>query len=112
MVDKTRKMRAKTPEQQENILINLATKLAEKKLRDGSASSQLICQVLSLGTEKKRLENEKLKTEVNVANAKIEQMKQTNLIGELYANAISAFQRYSGVDEGEILDESEGGDIY
>lgn len=107
----TRKIRAKTPEQQENILINLASKLAEKKLRDGSASSQLICQVLSLGTEKKKLENEKLRSEVEVANARIRQMEQTNLIGELYSNAIKAFQRYSGADEGEFIDD-EDGDIY
>lgn len=105
-----RKSRAKTPQQQENILISLANKLAEEKLRDGTASSQLICQVLMLGSERKKLENEKLKSDIEVANAKIKQLEQASVSGELYKKAIQAFQRYSGqeVTEFDDFEEDEG----
>lgn len=93
---KNRPRRAKTPEEQENILINLANKLAMKKLMDGTASSQLICQVLSLGSEKKRLENEKLKSEVELANAKVKQLEENISSKAIASEAIAAFKRYSG----------------
>lgn len=97
----TKRSRARTPEQQENILINLAYKLAEKRLREGTATSQMICQLLMQGTEKKRLENEKLKAEVEVANAKIKQLEQSVSSESIYKEAIKAFQQYSGQ---EIID--------
>lgn len=88
--------KARTPEQQENILINLAMKLAEQKLADGTASSQLICQVLSLGSERKKLENEKLKADLKLSNAKVKQIDETSTSGELYKEALNAFRKYSG----------------
>lgn len=87
---------ARTPEQWENKLINLAFKLAEKKLRDGTASSQLTCELMKRSSEKYRLENERLRAEVDVAHAKIKQMEESTISGELYRRAIKAFQKYSG----------------
>lgn len=99
-----RTSRARSPEQWENEIINLAYKLAEKKLRDGTASSQLICEWLRRGSEKSRLENEKLRADVEVAHAKIKQMEKTSISGELYRRAIQAFQKYSGQ---EVTDDIE-----
>ena len=92
-----RKMRpAITPEAEENRMISLATKLAEKQLLDGSASSQVITQYLKLGTMKAQLEKEKLERENELLRAKTENLESAKRIEELYAKAISAVRTYSG----------------
>ncbi len=88
---------ARTPEQQQNMMMNLAMDLAEKKLKDGTASNQLICFFLKLTTMKEKLENEKLKSDLKLAEAKIDQIEKSSSSSELYAKAIDAFKRYSGV---------------
>ena len=47
---------ALTPEARENQLISLASDLAEKQLREGTASSQVITHYLKLGSTKERIE--------------------------------------------------------
>ena len=95
---------ALTPEARENQLIYLATELAEKQLRDGTASSQVITHYLKLGSSKERLEKEILEKQKDLMTAKTEQLQSTKKIEELYANAIAAMRRYNGsggVDEDE-----------
>ena len=92
-----RKMRpAITPEAEENRMISLATKLAEKQLLDGSASSQVITHYLKLGTMKAQLEKEKLERENELLRAKTANLESAKRIEELYAKAISAVRTYSG----------------
>lgn len=92
-----RKMRpALTPEARENQLIYLATDLAEKQLREGTASSQVITHYLKLGSSKERLEREKLEEENKLLRAKTEALQSAKRIEELYASAISAMKKYSG----------------
>lgn len=95
------KARAKTPQDRENQLINLAIDLAESQLRDGSATSQVITHFLKLATEKERLENEKLRSDLRVADAKIRQIQSADFMVELYQKAINALKTYQGssVDE-------------
>lgn len=91
--------RANDPEARESQLINMATNLAEQQLRDGTASSQVICHYLKLGTMEKRLEMEKLKNENKLLEAKtsaLESMKNTQV---LYEEAIAAMKSYSGHKE-------------
>ena len=52
---------ALTPEAKENQMISLAMHCAEKQMREGTASSQVITHFLKLGTEKAKLEREKLR---------------------------------------------------
>lgn len=87
---------ALTPEAREMQLISLAMDLAEKKLRDGTASSQLIAEFVKRGSTKAQLEKEKLIQENQMLKAKTEQLQSTKQIEELYANAIVAMQTYSG----------------
>ena len=47
---------ALTPEARENQLVSLAVDLAEKQLREGTASSQVITHYLKLGSTKERIE--------------------------------------------------------
>ena len=77
-------------------MINLAMKLAEKKLIDGTASSQVITHFLQLATEKSELEREKIRSENELAKAKVEVMQSQKHSEELYEKAIEAFKSYGG----------------
>lgn len=90
---------ALTPEGRENQLISLAEDLAEKQLREGTASSQVITHYLKLGTAREKYELEKLKRENALLEAKKEVMESSKKVEELYANAIRAFQSYNGQEE-------------
>lgn len=87
---------ADTPEARENQMINYAVELAEKQLREGTASSQVITHFLKLGTQKEKLEREKLQLEKELLVAKTEALQSQKRVEELYADAISAMQVYSG----------------
>ena len=91
------KMRpALTPEARENQLIFLATDLAEKQLREGTASSQVITHYLKLGSTKEKIEKEILEKQKDLITAKTEALKSAKNIEEMYANAIDAMRQYSG----------------
>ena len=95
-----RKRRAAlTPEARENQLIDLAVNLIEKRLLEGTASSQEVTTILKLGTTRARLENERLAKEVELVQAKTEAYKSGVRMDELYEKAMAAFKRYSGQDE-------------
>lgn len=87
---------ARTPEARESQLIALAMDLVEKRLREGTASSQETVTIIKLGSEKERLERERLRKENELIDAKTEAIKSAKRIEELYADAIKAFGVYSG----------------
>lgn len=92
---------ARSAEARENQLINLAVDLAEKKLRDGTASSQIITTLLHLATTKAQLEMEKLRSDLRVSDAKVKQMESQETSQDLYEKAIKVFKSYSGQDVDE-----------
>jgi hypothetical protein len=98
---KTKSLPALDPESRENQLISLAVNLAEEKLRDGTASNQLIVHYLKLGSTKERLEKEKLEAENKLLKAKTETLESSKRCEELYAEAIKAITHYSGHYEDE-----------
>ena len=59
-----------TPEDREQYLINLSLDAAEKQLREGTASSQVITHFLKLGSSRELLEQEKIKEETKVYGKK------------------------------------------
>lgn len=87
---------ALTPEAREVQLIALATNLAEQQLRDGTASAQVITHYLKLATDQNRIENEKLRHEVELLKAKTKALESEQHREELYANAIAAMRDYAG----------------
>lgn len=103
--DKPRQLPALDPEARENQLISLAVNLAEEKLRDGTASNQLIVHYLKLGSTKERLEKEKLEKENELLKVKAEAIESAKKSEELYAEAIKAITRYSGHYDEEEYDE-------
>lgn len=90
-----------TPDARENQLIALAVDLAEKQLREGKASSQVICHYLKLASSKDRLEKELLEKQVELAAAKTEMIQSAKRTEELYLNALKAMKSYSGNPDNE-----------
>lgn len=87
---------ALTPEAREGQLISLAVDLAEKQLREGTASSQVITHYLKLGSTKERLEKEILEKQKDLMDAKTQNLKSLDKLEETYKNALDAFRGYSG----------------
>lgn len=98
-----------TPEAYDDRMISLAYSAAEKQFADGTASSQLITHFLKQGSERDRLERERLVHENELLRAKTEAIKNTQRETELYSEAISMFKKYSGVSE---IDSDEDEDDY
>ena len=97
MSDSPRMMRpALTPEGRENQLISLAVDLAEKQLREGTASAQVITHYLKIGSTKERVEKEILEKQKELIEAKTQNLKSIENTEKLYANALKAFRGYSG----------------
>lgn len=95
--ESSRKMRpALSPEARENQLVSLAVDLAEKQLRDGTASSQVITHYLKLGSTKERIEKEILEKQKELIEAKTQSLQSAQRIEELYKNALDAMRNYSG----------------
>lgn len=88
-------------EDQEDQLVSLAVDLAMKRLREGTASNQLISEIIKLGTVKERLSREKLQRENDMLRAKTEAIEASRRNAELYENAINAMRVYSGFSEEE-----------
>lgn len=87
---------ARTPEAQEQKMINLAMKQAEQQLMEGTASSQIVVHFLRLATVNTELEREKLRAETDLAKAKVDAMKTAETSGALYEEAMNAFREYQG----------------
>ena len=87
---------ALSPEARENQMISLAVDLAEHQLREGTASSQVICHFLKLGTTRAELEKEKIKRENKVLEAKAKAIESSEEMKVLYDNAIKAMRNYAG----------------
>lgn len=97
---------ARTPEARENQLVNLAVDETERRLRNGTASSQIITVLLKLATTKAQLELEKLRSDIALQKAKEKEIDEKSSNSELYAEALEAFKSYRG----EATDEEEWDD--
>lgn len=102
-----RHRKALSPEARENQMISLAQDCAEQQMRDGTASAQVIVHYLKLGSSRNKLEQEKLKHENLLLEAKADAIQSTKHTEELYANALKAMRLYSGQ---EVTEEEPGND--
>jgi hypothetical protein len=93
---KRRHRPATTPEGSENRLISLAADLAERQLREGTASAQVITHFLKMASTRERLEQERLQNENLLLSAKIEQIASNQRIEQMYEEALNAMRSYSG----------------
>jgi hypothetical protein len=72
----------------------LAYDVAEEQLRNKTASSQVITHFLKLATAREKLEQERLKKENQLLEAKTKAIESGEHMEELYSNAIQAFKGY------------------
>lgn len=84
-------------EARESQLINLAVGLAEKKLQDGTASSEIIVHFLKLATSKNQLETEILRKQSEYLDAKTEGIKASSKMEATYEQVIEALKSYGGL---------------
>lgn len=94
---------ATTLKAREDQLIAAAVDLAEKQIREGKASSQVITHFLKLGSTREQVEQARLQADVKLLEAKVESMESATHIEELYTNAIAAMKRYQGRNE-EVIE--------
>lgn len=104
---KRRRPPATTPEGREKQLAALAVDLAERQLREGTASAQVISHYLKIASPRERIERQKLERETRLLDAKVENLGSMKKQEELYEKALQAMSRYAGRDdtEEEIYDE-------
>lgn len=91
--------RPKTEAGREKQMVALAVDLAEKQLREGTASAQVITHYLKLGTEREKLERAILKEQRDLITEKTKALKSAAHMEELYAQAIEAMKTYGGGTE-------------
>lgn len=87
---------ATTPDGRERQLIAAAYDLAEEQIRNGSATAQVITHFLKLGTEREKLERQRLQGENELLKAKVESIASSAKTQELYEKALEAFTSYRG----------------
>lgn len=95
---RTRRPPATTPEDYERRLQGLAYELAERQLRDGSISATVLAQLVKSGSQRERMEQERLKAQVELDVRKAEGMESAIRMEEKYDAAINAMRAYGGHD--------------
>lgn len=92
---------ARTRKDREDELIGLAVDLAEKQLREGTASTQVIVHYLKLASPRSDLEREKLESENALLKVKADAIEAEQRTEEAYLAAIEAMRVYQGADGDE-----------
>lgn len=92
---------ATTPEGRENQMILLAMDLVERRLIEGTATSQETTHFLKMGSTKEKLEKEILEKQKELIVAKTESIQSGKRVEELYINALNAMRTYSGNKRGD-----------
>ena len=105
MANARRRAPAISDEGREAQLASLAMDLAEKQLRDGSASPSVITHFLKVASTEGRTNMRILNKQASLIDAKTENLQGTKRIEDLYESAMSAWRRYAGHKDEEIIDE-------
>lgn len=86
---------ATTPEAREQQLVHLAVNLAEKQLKDGTASPSVINHFLKLASKREHLEREILEKNARLMEAKAKNLDKDRESEETAKAAIEAMKNYS-----------------
>lgn len=92
---------ATTPEGREQQITSMAYDLAERQIRDGTASSQVITHFLKAGATRESLEQERLRGENILLEAKAGAMASAARTEELIRDALGAMRSYQGIEDSE-----------
>ena len=93
---KRKRPKAATPEEQQSRCEAMALDIAEKRLADGTASSQIITHFIKQASLREQKEIEKLELEKELLKSKREAIEDQKEIKKMYAEAIEAMRVYSG----------------
>ena len=85
----------KSSEAREEQLTALAMDVAEKQMREGTASPLVISHFLKLGTARAKLESERIRKESELASAKAAMLGQQEDIGKLVKEVKDMLVAYS-----------------
>lgn len=94
----SRPLPALTPDAREVQIMAQAVDLAEQQILKGTASSQIITHYLKLAAtrERERLEQTKLRKEIELLEAKTKAVKDSQDIRKMYEDAMNAMKVYRG----------------
>lgn len=102
-----RRSTPRTPEAYEDHLIDLASRLAEKQMTEGTVSSQVQVHYLKLGSSSEKLEQKFKKSQIELNRIRAETLASEKRIEEVAAKAVAALSRYQGrapIELGDIDD--------
>lgn len=93
-------------------LVALAVDLAEERLRDKSASNQLVSEIIRYGSQKEKLMREKIQRETEMLKAKADALKAHETSIKMIEEAMKAMAEYTGTrdDVGDYEDDEEDDD--
>lgn len=86
---------ASNPEAREQQLVNLAVDLAEKQLRDGTASAAVINHYLKIASRREVIEREILEKQSKLIDAKTQNIVKEKESEELTKQALAAIKSYT-----------------
>ena len=89
------------PDERDLQLCNLAVNLAEKQLREGTASAQVISHYLKMASKQNELDLEKMRLENAVLAAKERNLTASQQSDEKYGELISLLKGYRGDEDYE-----------
>ena len=86
---------ASNPEAREQQLVSLAVDLAEKQLRDGTASPSVISHYLKISSSRETIEREMLQKQAALIEAKAQNISKDREAEDLAKAAIEAMKNYN-----------------
>lgn len=98
----------KSPKAREERIIAKAMDLAEKKIEDGTASSQLICHFLKLHDPEEPIRREILEKQRDLIVAKTENLNAQRRSDAALDRVVRAMKRYSGVSDDDLCGSDDG----
>lgn len=99
---------ATTPEAREHEMVGLALDLAERQIKAGTASSQVITHFLKAGSLREQLEQERITHENELLKVKKEALESQQRVEEMYVKALDAMRSYSGQAPMQDDEDNEG----
>lgn len=93
---KTRDSRpASNPESREKQMVNLAVELAEKQLKDGTASAAVITHYLKIGSTREVIEREMMSKQAELLTAKASSIVESKNNETVAKDAMAAMKTYN-----------------
>lgn len=90
-----------TIETRENQIISAAMELAAEQIRNKTASAQVLTHFLKLGSTEKQLEKAKILKDMELSDAKRDELQSKKKVDEMYSKALAAMRIYNGSEAPE-----------